>query len=786
MCEERLIREPHVWDLHIHTPLGTPEKRNYGGISTDEFITNLINIYNSASNRIGMISFTDHNQINVEAYTLFRERSCTSIIPGIEIDVYLSSDAPTSKHVIFYFSEKEFDDLAALNTLITDFIRESNKVVFDALVTHLIAHKKQFAISPHAFKQGKRSIDFEWIDPETTYSGITAFSGLFFPFWEAAGKSEICKAQEFLNSEYSEISTEQSVIAFSDSADYKKIKSYIENPHQFFLCLDSYKGLLLAGSDPSRIIYSNQCRPAEKPAEKIKELSLKSKPFSAKSDRATIEFSDRLNVIIGGRGKGKSALLDAIVFSLSPQQITERARSTFVKKFDVQLKNFNNAQFVPDISFIYYHQAYIAELFKGDRNTHLMDFFREPFSEIDNLTDSISDVYQAMELLIASRVAIPEAEYNVTDDLHALVVLPQQTKYFSISNKRNAHLPLYANKDTNKETGYISAIKDILPEGPELWDEDVNAALNEFMRLFLTKVCLHNFEDLLSTTYPARVKRKIEDVQKKKSTVAEKHVEGKRKIIQKLRSIYAKELERVYQINRLYKIPPTLTELKTSYTLQSGEEDNRFYFVIAINKEHPVEYALRKIYSSVDKRSLTRDSCHPAELFTKYAFDRAFSEKLNGQMTLQSLQQSIDSLEDLRHDKTCKILYKTKSGICDLHQTSPGTQTNALMECIFHSNSTVPLFLDQPEDNIDNEARYQKLTKWIRTQKNHRQIIVVTHDANIVINGDAECVIIADHDSDSFKYCYGALEYGDILDRASTILDGGKTAIKRRMAKYGE
>lgn len=211
--------------------------------------------------------------------------------------------------------------------------------------------------------------------------------------------------------------------------------------------------------------------------------------------------------------------------------------------------------------------------------------------------------------------------------------------YFSISNKRNAHLPLYA----NKETGYISAIKDILPKDPELWDEDVNAALNEFMRLFLTKVCLHNFEDLLSTTYPARVKRKIEDVQKKKSTVAEKHVEGKRKIIQKLRCIYVKELERVFQINRLYKIPPTLTELKTSHTLQSGEEDNKFYFVIAINKEHPVEYALRKIYNSVDKRSLTRDSCPPAELFTKYAFDQAFSEKLNGQMTLQSLQQSIDT-----------------------------------------------------------------------------------------------------------------------------------------------
>ena len=65
-------------------------------------------------------------------------------------------------------------------------------------------------------------------------------------------------------------------------------------------------------------------------------------------------------------------------------------------------------------------------------------------------------------------------------------------------------------------------------------------------------------------------------------------------------------------------------------------------------------------------------------------------------------------------------------------------------------------------------------------------MILVTHDANIVINGDAECVIIANHTGDRFCYEYGALEYGDILDKAAVILDGGKMAIHRRMEKYGE
>lgn len=113
-------------------------------------------------------------------------------------------------------------------------------------------------------------------------------------------------------------------------------------------------------------------------------------------------------------------------------------------------------------------------------------------------------------------------------------------------------------------------------------------------------------------------------------------------------------------------------------------------------------------------------------------------------------------------------------------------QTNAVMEYILHSESTIPLFIDQPEDNIDNEARYAQLTKWIRKQKYNRQIILVTHDANIVINGDAENVIIANHTAEKFQYDYGALEYGDILDNAAIILDGGKIAIHRRIEKYGE
>lgn len=72
---DKILRNTNIWDLHIHTPLGTPTKKNYENASTEEFIDTIIDIYNKSNNKIGMISFTDHNKINADVGTgdLFHE-----------------------------------------------------------------------------------------------------------------------------------------------------------------------------------------------------------------------------------------------------------------------------------------------------------------------------------------------------------------------------------------------------------------------------------------------------------------------------------------------------------------------------------------------------------------------------------------------------------------------------------------------------------------------------------------------------------------------------------------
>lgn len=777
---DKILRKPNIWDLHIHTPLGTPTKKNYGGASAEEFVDEIIRIYKSANKKIGMISFTDHNKINADAYRLFQQKCDIAIIPGIEVDVYLTENAKNSKHIIFYFDEKELGDIDGLKSIIEKYIDANNKIYFEDFVMHLIYHKKRFAVSPHAFKQDKRGIDFDWFDEVSANKGTNEFSGLFFPFWEAGGKSDICKAIEFLNEQYGEEENKQAVIAFSDSADYEKLKKYIENPHQYFLCLNSFKGLLLAGSDKSRIIYEYEERPQDNPSEKIKRIMLSDDLKKLKKNNVIeLELSDRLNVIVGGRGKGKSALLDAIVYGIDEKKIEDRNRAAFVKKFDVKIINFNDVSLPSDTNIVYFSQSYINKLFDGNSQEKLESFFKKQFSENDTISYSISGIKTIIE---RSEAFATVEDLNVADDLKNMIYLEKKTASLSVKPTRGKMIPLYIN-----EKGYDESIRKLLPDNSKIWDEKLDLKFKQFVEQLLENIARYNYNTLFENQFPKLMKKKIDAQKRKRSNEDKKKGESKERIEQKLRFLYNKELERIRQINKLYEIDMRETEINIQYSEYPGEKDNKFFFVSVSNKEHPVEYAKRMIVESVNKTIKKGfDKKKVEDIFREYATTNELNGKTKDSITFIELIRKISEFEELRAEKVQRIIYKVGEEYIDLHKTSPGTQTNAVMEFILHTDSTVPLLIDQPEDNIDNEARYAQLTRWVRNQKYKRQIILVTHDANIVINGDAECVIIAEHTSDKFSYEYGALEYGDILDKAAVILDGGKTAIHRRIEKYGE
>ena len=155
------------------------------------------------------------------------------------------------------------------------------------------------------------------------------------------------------------------------------------------------------------------------------------------------------------------------------------------------------------------------------------------------------------------------------------------------------------------------------------------------------------------------------------------------------------------------------------------------------------------------------------------------------------------------------IHYTVKSGNDTIDKMSKGKKALVLLEMLIHlEKGNCPILIDQPEDDLDNRSVYSDLVQYLKEKKRERQIIVVTHNANVVVGADAEEVIIANQDGIDarnheyqFEYRSGAIENNrpvmengkikegilyqkGIQDQICDILEGGKQAFEKRRNRY--
>lgn len=122
----------------------------------------------------------------------------------------------------------------------------------------------------------------------------------------------------------------------------------------------------------------------------------------------------------------------------------------------------------------------------------------------------------------------------------------------------------------------------------------------------------------------------------------------------------------------------------------------------------------------------------------------------------------------------------------DFTRLSLGQQQSILLTILLFSQSTAPLIIDQPEDNLDSEFVYTTLVRSLRAIKERRQVIVVTHNANIAVLGDAGLIIpLRAQSENSVVRDRGSIDTAATKDVVCTILEGSPKAFKRRHHLYG-
>jgi len=117
---------------------------------------------------------------------------------------------------------------------------------------------------------------------------------------------------------------------------------------------------------------------------------------------------------------------------------------------------------------------------------------------------------------------------------------------------------------------------------------------------------------------------------------------------------------------------------------------------------------------------------------------------------------------------------------------SPGQRSSAMLPLIALVEDA-PLIVDQPEDNLDNRLVGNMLIDILTSLKEKRQIIVATHNPNIVVSGDAEQVIVLDAISIHEGECIesGSVDNQEIVKSIIELMEGGKTAFLTRKKRYG-
>ena len=160
-----------------------------------------------------------------------------------------------------------------------------------------------------------------------------------------------------------------------------------------------------------------------------------------------------------------------------------------------------------------------------------------------------------------------------------------------------------------------------------------------------------------------------------------------------------------------------------------------------------------------------------------------------GQMT-RLVSHLLDSsrlyeLEEIVPEDNLEITMLVRGEARPIGQLSKGQMATALLPLILR-DAEYPLLVDQPEDDLDNAFVFEKLIDRLKALSKRRQLIFVTHNANIPVLGEAERVTVMEMDGPRKALPCQAGSVDDMKDAIIKILEGGKAAFKSRQQRYGD
>lgn len=607
-------------------------------------------------------------------------------------------------------------------------------------------------------------------------------------------------------------------------------------------------------------------------------------------DDMSIRFSPHLNCIVGGRGTGKSTVVEAINYGVGNENDLKKSKlidKTFEKQGEIiTFFNFgeskaykaickrNAKQTVieieddngvvdnpPEFKIDFYGQKEIFGLIEDDNNVSnsesspliklIDDKVRaELYQHEDDIESSISRMislsneYKANRKKIqdmpwikaeiekseavlkrfhASGVEIARAEYEQTDNviktinekiqIEKEVIQEINQKFFGLNGVIDRDiLDLTEKLDNDDETiQIVKELKNINDEVIDYFDNKIDS-----LRELEDKFKMLNIHNKFNAAL-----QKYEEAVREVNNTSEENIDSIQNNLQINRNRYS-------QLNQLKQQQTTLKEeirqsicdfvetrvrlsKKREHVVSELELDNIKIQIVPLGHVSRWKANLQKEFGKdgifdAEFEKISENVLAGTNNFEKYKkfleylllddtgdLENSFEDvkidaRFNKLWMDKSKNDTLSSIVKIIPEDKVNIKIIEASGAIDINDGSPGQKSAAILAFILNSGDN-PLIIDQPEDDLDNSLIYSLIVSSIRRMKRKRQIIVVTHNPNIPVLGDAEGILVLDRNS-SGKVTFrknkkaGCIEERVIKEGICEIMEGGESAFKKREEKY--
>ena len=219
---------------------------------------------------------------------------------------------------------------------------------------------------------------------------------------------------------------------------------------------------------------------------------------------------------------------------------------------------------------------------------------------------------------------------------------------------------------------------------------------------------------------------------------------------------------------------------------------NSMQFKTFVERNINTRDSYQNIKSNIKIKELFGDT--PEQMSKKTVRDlivALIDKKIKTKVDVEDVEDVLAQLLKNRFEIDYFKSVKTPDGITNFEDMTGGQKAIALLELIFRfDDEKYPILIDQPEDDLDVGGIASELVNFVTSEKQDRQIIMVTHNASLLICADTENVIVSkiesiENNKYDFHYATGSIENPDRRLNIIDFLEGGEDALSKRMLKLG-